>query len=362
MSSTTRSKRRCPSCGSSNPAHATSCDMCGYVFGAPEDARASRQPSSFQPAQVVAPAQPAQSQAPSRPIATPASSEAHPEAFASVRPEPSSATPDETLSAQDVPIAPSVAAEEGRMPSEPAATISQDGQVAPEVPHGSKSRRLSYGAPSSAQGEFKAKPQATTYAGRPRAAPSRGQTVPSSLSTAKGKRPSAILAPPRSRGPAKIVIILAVVLGAAALLAIALATLEVIRDSSGRPAAATPRSIAEPTVDVLPMVATATDAPPTPVMAIQPPSEAPSPTATMTEPPPTSAPQPTDAPPMPTETPEPQPTDTPAARQVTYTVQQGDTCWAIATRFNISLDDLIRRNNLTAECLIRPGQELSVAP
>lgn len=45
---------------------------------------------------------------------------------------------------------------------------------------------------------------------------------------------------------------------------------------------------------------------------------------------------------------------------MTYTVKQGDSCWAIATRFNISVDALIRQNNLTANCLIRPGQELVI--
>jgi LysM repeat protein len=43
-----------------------------------------------------------------------------------------------------------------------------------------------------------------------------------------------------------------------------------------------------------------------------------------------------------------------------YTVVQGDTIVAIATRFGAALDDVLRANNLTANAIIRPGDRLIV--
>ncbi|MCS6772568.1 MAG: LysM peptidoglycan-binding domain-containing protein [Thermoflexales bacterium] len=59
--------------------------------------------------------------------------------------------------------------------------------------------------------------------------------------------------------------------------------------------------------------------------------------------------------------PSPSPTPTRPPRQ-TYIVQAGDSCSAIASRFGVTVSDLIVWNNLPDNCLIRLGQELFVSP
>jgi LysM repeat protein len=106
-----------------------------------------------------------------------------------------------------------------------------------------------------------------------------------------------------------------------------------------------------------------------------PPTETPLPPPTPTETP-FPSPTPTETPlPLPTETPVVTPTEavspslaptetplptTPPAKAETYTVQQRDTCWAIATRFGISVEQLVAQNRLSPQCVIRPGQVLTI--
>lgn len=77
----------------------------------------------------------------------------------------------------------------------------------------------------------------------------------------------------------------------------------------------------------------------------------PSPTATFTI---TPSITPTPITPTPTATPLPSPTP------FTYTVSSGDSCLAIAARFEVSVQSIIRLNNLNAACTLFEGQELLI--
>jgi LysM repeat protein len=77
-----------------------------------------------------------------------------------------------------------------------------------------------------------------------------------------------------------------------------------------------------------------------------------SPTSTIT---PTGSPSPTPETPTPTLTPEPSPTP------FTYLVKDGDTCAGIAFAFNVSIQSIVRLNNLPADCgLLTVNQALQI--
>ncbi len=352
MSSQPKQRRRCPSCGSSNPASAMSCDMCGYVFS-PADAGSSKRATSFRPAPPAKPAQPVQPQTPPEPLSATSSPETHHQSLTLAEAPAPSATPAEPTDAVRValvePASPPSVADE--TPDEPAANVSatehaprENEARTPAAAHPSGALEA-VGAGSTGKVEFKSKSQAAAYQARPRPAPAPKPATTYKPKVTTSKRPVPISAS-RSRSLLSLAIILGTVLGVAALLAVAIAGSGAVRDSSARPVMPTPIIATEPATDALP-AATATEAAP--------------PVATATSAP-MPSPLPTDTPPPPTETPALQPTDVLATQgsTVTYTVKQGDSCWAIATRFNVSVDDLIRQNNLTANCLIRPGQELTI--
>lgn len=76
---------------------------------------------------------------------------------------------------------------------------------------------------------------------------------------------------------------------------------------------------------------------------------------------PTHTARPTDTPAPPTDTPTPAPTATPDAPFV-YIVQEGDTCYDIALRFNVDLLYFLTLNDLDNNCTINVGEELIVPP
>jgi LysM repeat protein len=51
----------------------------------------------------------------------------------------------------------------------------------------------------------------------------------------------------------------------------------------------------------------------------------------------------------------------PLERKV-HIVQSGDSLWDIATKYRISVEELVHLNNMTTTAPIYPGQRLRVAP
>ncbi len=109
--------------------------------------------------------------------------------------------------------------------------------------------------------------------------------------------------------------------------------------------------------DTVPVAPVATEAP-TAAAATEAPAATPEPT-------PVPTPEPTPVP-TPAPTPEPTPAPTPApVGATTYIVQAGDTCGAIASEFEITLDELLAANEdleITEDggCPIFPEQELTI--
>lgn len=64
--------------------------------------------------------------------------------------------------------------------------------------------------------------------------------------------------------------------------------------------------------------------------------------------------------PAPTPTPTPIPRPTPTPTVTVYVVQPGDTLSAIATRFNVTLDDLVEANRIVNPDALQVGQEITI--
>jgi len=78
----------------------------------------------------------------------------------------------------------------------------------------------------------------------------------------------------------------------------------------------------------------------------------------------TASPEPTPTPGarflMPTPGGTPSPSRTPTPEAIPYIVQEGDTLYEIALRFNVSVEDLIEANHLENPDQLRVGQELLI--
>lgn len=86
----------------------------------------------------------------------------------------------------------------------------------------------------------------------------------------------------------------------------------------------------------------------------------PTPTATNTNTPTPTVPSATPTL-TPTETLTPTATETPTpSGPFEYTVQEGDTCWDIAVKYEVSLDVLLALNNFGNACPIKPGDKILV--
>lgn len=161
----------------------------------------------------------------------------------------------------------------------------------------------------------------------------------------------------RNRGALSLIFILAAVLGAVALLAVVISGLGV--NPGGTTAAATARAPGGATgQDALlsgptPGAQEGVNPPATPLAPatpLVPPTDTPLPTPTLM-PTVTLAMPPAEVAPTATEV---------AADVITYTVKSGDSCWAIAQRLNVSVEAIIRQNNLSANCFIKPGEVLTI--
>ncbi len=262
-----KSKRRCPACGSTNPADAASCCVCGFVF------------------------------------ATTVSSE-----MAAVHlPKPPASKPD----ALETPV-----------------------RLADDGARTQRSTVTDWAGPQARAGEASAPPKQRTD----RAAAQR-------------------------RGMISLTALLALaVISAIGLLAVAV--FRSVAEESAMPLSVRPTAATMLRSGTASEVSSADLPTPTATLLPSPtPTETPSPTPTETPlPSPTPLPTPTEVvlpSPAPTDVPAPNPTE-PPARVTTYRVQQGDTCWGIATRFGISIEQLIAQNRLSAQCVIRPGQVLTI--
>ncbi len=54
------------------------------------------------------------------------------------------------------------------------------------------------------------------------------------------------------------------------------------------------------------------------------------------------------------------PSEAARVRNLTYTVRRGDSLWRIASRFSVSVDDLLAWNELLRNAVLRPGQRLTL--
>jgi len=331
MTNTSKSRKRCPACGSSNPADAWECEMCGTSFADVKPPKSVQQADANQKAGTPTPvAQP-------KPASKPA-----PTQSTKIQAKPATSQSASTKPATSKPATKATAATLASSNTSKAATetintpIKNAGSMKKPAPlYASKPR---FGLGSLAALVFVA---AFAIA-----------AIVFGLNALSTNTPATAPAQP-----------------AAFTLDVTPTILAMSTDiTPAQAGAATQAPTLEPTV-------APTEAPievPA-VGATEALTEAPAATAT-TEP--TIAPSPTSAgkpsaTPHATKTPAPTPTQatttTPAAtaalgtgETVTYTVKGGDTCGAVAKRLNVTVAQIIQQNNLDERCFLRVNQVLTI--
>lgn len=310
MTNTSKSRKRCPACGSSNPMDAWECEMCGTSFGDVKPPRSLQQEQAKPPASAPTPA-------------------------AQPKPAQPKTTPTKTTPAAK----PQTQSANGKSAAKPAAAFA-------------KTPTETFNAPIKNAGSMK-KP-APLYASKPRfglgslvalvfVAAFGIAAIVFGMNALSGNAPAAAPAQPTLFVSGKT------------------STLMPLATTANDAQMATPAAIEAPTSlpTELPTEAP-TDAPievPAVVPTVAPPA------AATTEP--TIAPSPTSAG-KPTAT--PRPTQTPAATSaplgtgetITYTVKGGDTCGAISKRLGVSVAQIIQQNKLDERCFLNVGKVLTI--
>jgi LysM repeat protein len=321
MTNTSKSHKRCPACGSSNPADAWECEMCGTSFSDVKAPRSVQQANAQPKAGASAPAPQPQPPAP----------------------KPSPAKPAPASAAQAQSAKPQARTTHGASAPKPAANTAA----------ASKPTTDAFNAPIKNAGSMK---------------------KPTPLYASK----------PRFGLGSLVALVFVAAFGIAAIMFGMNALQNNVPAAPAQPIAvtldATSAVLALPTeTSVAPAVLPAATAAPTDAptaLATEAPIEAPAIVPTVA-PPATATVEPTTAPsPTPAQKPSatPRATSTPAAtatvaattapigtgETVSYTVKGGDTCGAIAKRLGITVAQIIQQNKLDERCFLNVNQVLTI--